>query len=283
MKDAGFEFYPAPYAGSTEPEPDPYVARGSYLLVPPLDEDRNNVATWGYGMDPEFDDVVLRRDPEGDKVREKSDAYLATLTPAAQEQYWVALSGPDWQSEDPDVRQNPRPGCGQKSYNAFPEIAQPAANENFLAAYDDLRRAVVQVTTWDVGMDPRVVALDQEWATCAAGKGLDFAGQDFLSEAEIAEEGAYGGGNSFGLRPSPSRAIGTARFEAEDGSEVPAEDALLTGRPRQLAIALADYDCREETDYLSRILEIQNDVEQRFVDKNRDQLEEMRSAAAREG
>jgi hypothetical protein len=67
-------------------------------------------------------------------------------------------------------------------------------------------------------------------------------------------------------RPGPANAFDVAA--AEGGRE----QAALEGSPGQLAIALADFDCRQETDYLNRFAEIQRRFEERWVAEHRDLL-----------
>jgi hypothetical protein len=54
----------------------------------------------------------------------------------------------------------------------------------------------------------------------------------------------------------------------------------LVGSPAEAEIALADFDCRAETDYEARFAAIQLELEQEFVDQNRPRLELMVAAAS---
>ncbi|MDR1188287.1 MAG: hypothetical protein LBK95_12680, partial [Bifidobacteriaceae bacterium] len=278
MKDAGFEYRPAPYAGPKEPQPD-YISRATYLLVPPLDSDRAAVAKWGYGLDPTDgpSGPFVGLDPEVEKVMAQNDAYVKSLSAAAQEQYWTAFSGPT----DKDGRPLPNGGgCAAAASEQVPEVgALPDTTASFDAAHGDLIEAMVELTKWEVGMDPRTLALDQEWEQCATAKGLDFSGQAFWFE---------GGGQadaSMYNHPSPVHALDIARSLDADGQPpdpdyqpVEGEDpefGYLRAYPAQIDVALADFDCRQQVGYMDRIMAIQHDLERQFIDQNHDRLEAM--------
>ncbi|MDR0592558.1 MAG: hypothetical protein LBG60_04735, partial [Bifidobacteriaceae bacterium] len=54
----------------------------------------------------------------------------------------------------------------------------------------------------------------------------------------------------------------------------------LAGSAPEVAVALADYDCRSAVDYLPRFIEIQTRVEAEFVAQNHGQLDSLLAAAA---
>ncbi|MDR1394239.1 MAG: hypothetical protein LBJ62_09810 [Bifidobacteriaceae bacterium] len=80
-------------------------------------------------------------------------------------------------------------------------------------------------------------------------------------------------------RPSPGTMIDRARSLGQDGQTEEAGLGLLKAYPAQVEVALIDYDSRQATNYLDRLLAIQRDVEQNFLDENRDQLDKMAAAA----
>jgi hypothetical protein len=280
MKRAGFDYKPVPYSGPREQQPHPGYARAGYLMVPPLDPDRVNVAKWGYGLDPEdWEDTLVPpgADPEAAKTASDNDAYRASLSAAEQAAYDTTLSG--------SVDAEGRPlapdggGCMAESYAQVPEVAvSPSANQAFLADHEDLIFAMVELARWDVGMDPRALALDKEWAKCAASEGLDLSGRAYSVSGHPASDA------SMANRPSPINAIDHARSLGEDGRPVDqATPGYLRAYPAQVEVALIDFDCRQEVDYMKRVIAIQTDLEQQFLDANQDRLEAMKTAATREG
>ncbi|MDR1441524.1 MAG: hypothetical protein LBJ02_03915 [Bifidobacteriaceae bacterium] len=277
MKRAGFDYYPTPYGGSRELESESgWNVRAKRLMVPVLDSDRARVAQWGYGVDPEsWDEVMFAgQDPEFEKVVARNDAYFESLSASGQELYLTALSGP----ADPATGyRDSGQGCASDAFEEVPEVpAASRANDAFDVAHDGILYELVQVTKWYVGLDPRAVALDEEWAACAAGKGLDFAGTAWAdpdSEPTVDV--------SMLNRISPVSALNHARNMGEDG-EWSIDAGYLRAYPAQVEVALVDYDCRQQLDYMDRIMEIVLDVEQDFLDKNRVALEAMKADALRE-
>jgi hypothetical protein len=282
MKGAGFDYEPVPYGGAAVREPNPGLARAGQLLVPHLDVDRANVAIWGYGIDPDDWEEELftppGADPEAAEAAARNDAYRASLSAAAQEEYATALAGPadqEGRRSDPSGQ-----GCAAKARSEVPDVAlAPGGTEQFFEAHEAVLWEMAELTKWDVGMDPRSVRLDQEWAACAVGKGLDFS--------VVLPEGEDGGGTdaSMANRPSPALAIEVAAALGEDGKPIDLDsaDPYLRAYPAQVEVALIDFDCRQEVDYMNRIMEIQFDLERQFADKNRDRLEAMKADATKEG
>jgi len=68
-------------------------------------------------------------------------------------------------------------------------------------------------------------------------------------------------------------------WEAEPDGPPPFERDTASLREREMALALADIDCREALDFDARQREIVLVLEQEFVDRNRDELEAWASAA----
>jgi hypothetical protein len=290
MKDAGFDYTPVPYSGPREQEPHPGYQRAEFLLVPPLDPDRDNVAEWGYGLDPEPVELAEGElpeavtgpgaDPEAFKVSQENRARRDALSLADQREYDLALAGPvdgEGHPLDPDGG-----GCWAGARAQVPDVpALPSANGTFTAAHEDLIIEMVDVTSWAIGMDPRSLALDQEWERCAAAKGVDFSSVQYDYHGHVATDA------SMRNRPSPVVALVIARGLDEDGNRVdPADEdtpTALRAYPAQVEVALIDFDCRKQVDYMDRMMAIVVDVEQRFVDANKDRLEAMKADAAQGG
>jgi hypothetical protein len=110
------------------------------------------------------------------------------------------------------------------------------------------------------------------------------AGIDLSGEA--AEPGT--GGIPY---PNPMSALTLAMRTAPDGTvgpgsggvfwdtDAPANQRSLVGSPAEAKIAVADYDCRVETDFEMRFLGVHLELEQIFVDQHRAQLDKMKAAA----
>jgi hypothetical protein len=275
-----------PYSGPREQEPHPGYAQAEYLLVPPLDPDRSSVAKWGYGLDPEPgtqpDNLTPPgADPEAAKTAEENQAYRDSLPIAEQQAYDVTLSGPA------DAESG---GCVAAAGSQVPTVpSQPSANRTFTAAHEGLTMEMVKLTDWHVGMDPRALALDEESERCATGKGLDLSAVEYEWEGRLADQVP-----SLRNRPSPAAAMIIARELGEDGEKLLMDgddlwETDLSAAPRlqafpaQVQVALIDFDCREQVDYMDRMMAIVVDVEQEFLDANKDRLEALKADVTREG
>ena len=83
--------------------------------------------------------------------------------------------------------------------------------------------------------------------------------------------------------------LGVLREVTEDGAGVEVSItptysgcAAMGVIAMEVELALADLDCREETDYTDRSTDIARDAEQQFVDDHRSELEAMKAAAEQE-
>jgi hypothetical protein len=63
-----------------------------------------------------------------------------------------------------------------------------------------------------------------------------------------------------------------------DVALAPTEYSSMTGTPREIAIAVADFKCRERTDYVTRFLAIQRAAQEEFIAAHKDELDEMAAA-----
>jgi hypothetical protein len=288
MKKAGFDYTPLPYGGAREPEPNLWNVRAAHLMVPQVDPNRDVVAKWGYGVEPESAGGADALAPPGadtafDQIAAQNDASRESLGASQREAYDETLYGPvdeDGHPVDPEGG-----GCAAQAYADVPQVAGlPEANKAFNAAHEGLLYELVELTKWDLGMDPRAVTLDQEWERCTVRKGLDF------SVKEYPRDGDGGADVSMANRPSPMGAFDIAHMVGKDGQAISDKDVgigqdafALQAYPAQVEVALADFDCREEIDYMDRLMAILFDVEQRFLDENKDRLEALTSSPALNG
>jgi hypothetical protein len=275
MKEAGFDYFPMPYAGSMVEQVHPYLARASYMMVPGLDDDRADVEQWGYGLDsPGAEELFPGQAPEVQETEQKNLDYVAGLSVAAEHEYWAAMYGPDIDSEE--ARGADVQGCMGEALTQVPQDEMAFVVQGFRDTYWDLLVAVTDVSRWEVGNDPRAQALDAEWAACAATRGIDFSSMPFTNS-----EGQPLTDVPTLNRPSPASAMDLARATDASGNRGKG-DGLLHAYPTQVEIALVDFDCRIETNYAERLLTIHREVEQQFLDQNRTQLEAMKAAALAE-
>jgi hypothetical protein len=281
MQKAGFEYTPQ-VSGVTEFSFERYIGDGaSKLWVPPLAEDRDVVARWGYGLDPPdyYKDPIDDMDLAAQATATENAEYFDSLSPSAQDAYNTAFQG--YAADAP----GPAPETG--GCLAAADAAVPTGHgtpEWWDAQYGDLSLEVKDVSSLYVPEDPDAVALHKEWAACMteAGHAIDEPqlDQEFLEMLERTEQRLSDVG--YDVYASPSRAVMQAR-KLDSGSEGDSEAgvSLLKALPGQVAIAVADFDCRQQTDYMDRLMAIEIRVEQRFLDERKAELDELLEAAKR--
>ena len=113
--------------------------------------------------------------------------------------------------------------------------------------------------------DPAMVELDAAWSACmeAAGHGgfatqVDAQNSIYDQQNKLYEDAAPAEGEEY-VEPDPA-----------------AMDAL---GEQEVELALADLDCREETDYRQQAQDIQFELEERFIADHESELEALRAAA----
>jgi hypothetical protein len=272
--------------------------------VPWLPEDLAEVERVGYGRwDPVEAAAAgpVSQIPDDIPADPNAD-YVASLSAQARREYDVAMYGPEWAEYDlstfetvaaPEVG-----GCAGAAWEAYPEPAAKAWEESPEETYRDLI-ALIRVqgdpyarAVEEEGKPPDVAdflgaaqvdALDAEWLACFT---------DEYGEVVIPDPGAFidpkslpeGAGISLphALR-HPHSAWVLAQFVGLDGGfwlepappDPPAEYWSLAGRPKEVEIAVADFKCREKTDYVDRFLEIMRTAQEQFVAAHQDELNEM--------
>jgi len=268
MQDQGFEYTPDTSSSSfstsdgTEWEPD----------------DREWVSQYGYGAinypsseEPASPSEYV--DPNGD--------YVATLSESEQTAFYEALYGPTPTEEEmsADVSYEydwTTAGCQGAAQHevAGEDLSQ---SEEFKPLFDAMNRLYE-----DMASSPEMAEVDAEWSACmeAAGHG------GFATQAD-AQMSIYDAQNALYEDLSTSEGSSTS----EDGST--SEDTAMAGEPDQaeldalgeqeVELALADLDCREETDYRDRAADITREIEQQFVDDHKTELDALKAAAERDG
>jgi hypothetical protein len=261
MAAQGFPYVPTPLT------PDPTAARRSlaaglrYLPVPRLPADRESAVRQGYGVMASIDEQWAA---EGWSNEDPNSAYTATLGPAEYEAYYAALSG-DY--HDPTTITS---SCSGQVAARYPQQDLPDRQQEFLAEFGDLADAV-RTAMVDMVYDPRAVQLDAEWETCMAGKGYTFE----PSPDDYGPRSAM----DLALRTRPDGTVGPAPDGFINLSDIPVEEKSLLGTEPERQVALADFDCRAETDYLDRLTQIQMSIDEQFLADHQGELDRLVVAA----
>ena len=258
MASQGFRYTPLP------PQIDAAAARSRistalrYLPVPYLPDDREAVARQGYGVLPT---VEAQLAAEGMSPDDPNLAYTATLSPAEYQAYYSALYG-----DYDDPAGTSASSCSGKATTHFPEPLESDQQQTFDAEFGDLANAA----RIDVASDPRTIQLDAEWESCMNQQGFTF---DKL-------EGDHGPNMAMGLalRTRPDGSVGSFRVGVP-AADIPVDEQSLLGTEPERKVALADFDCRAETDYMDRLAEIRVSLDNQFITEHQTQLDQLAAAA----
>ncbi|MDR2373049.1 MAG: hypothetical protein LBD77_02870 [Bifidobacteriaceae bacterium] len=291
MKEAGFEYYPSGVDPAEGGESDISLGEDGRLWVAWLPDDLAEVERYGYGYWVPGDSMAVQVADESVEP-DANSVYVAALSPSAAQAYRVALMGAELAAYDladfesvavPDMG-----GCMGAANEAHPYPVAQEMEESPTALYKDLLDLM-----YDQARDlysqtflrrAEVDALNDEWWDCFE---LDFPGarplpDPRLDPAFVAEQMANNGefnGPSYAWDMAISTNAEGEHFNpGPEGKQAPAEFASLTGTPREIAIAVADYRCRQETDYVDRLLALQRQAHEQFIAAHQTDLEQMAAA-----
>jgi hypothetical protein len=300
MKQQGFKYQP----WGVEPQGDgPSDILGGVpttVDVPWLPEDRTEVERYGYGyyFPPEQPDhgPLSQVDPEGDAELDPNADYVASLSESARHEYEVALYGADWAAYDLSGFESvPAPemgGCTGQAWEKYPSPVVVAFDESPVqSTYSDLVDQIrVQDApdpySWALEEQPvgpsflkasQVEVLDDEWAKCFE--------VEFGRPLPTPDPLLVGDGGTVSPITTPDAAWSLALETGPDGEYwhgtgdvLPVEYDSLTGTENEIKIALADFDCRQKTDYVERFFEIMRDSQNQFIAEHKSELDDMAAA-----
>ncbi|MDR0592201.1 MAG: hypothetical protein LBG60_02855 [Bifidobacteriaceae bacterium] len=272
----GFEYYPVEYQ-RLEGLDEVLSFDRDYLGIPLLPSTRAEVERWGYGEEAPLEFVTREGLTAGaSAAQDENQRYVETLSAAAQAAYLTAYIG----TADLAAALAEPGGCVAEADAGLPDEPVPEGpSERFRAQYGELAEEMARFGTSGVLEDARVAALASQWDKCMVGLGVDVSGETAPGVTMVTVP--YANPNSaryLAMRTGSDGAVGAGGGGFFEDS-LPVDQRSLVGSQAEARIALADFDCRAQTDYEARLLAVQLELEQEFVDENRAQLEEMVIAA----
>lgn len=227
MTDQGFSYFPDEFVSYSE---STVVTDGETF------EDRDTeawAAEYGYGLTQVQDEYV----PDDTPTVDLNTDYVDSLEGEQFGAYYVALYGtytdeateqePSWQTLG---CQGVADHAVSGEFDALLELHSPV-----LDAAEALSAALPQT--------PEMVALDAEWAACMSAVGYA----------------------TFSTQPAPYDAIfdeSQSLYMTDTGMT---EEARLELQGREIPLAVADFRCSAEVDYLAESITVQAQVEDQFV------------------
>lgn len=248
-------------------------------------DDRDWVAQYGYGIFKNPWNEQQYEEQPGDEWVDPNADYVASLSEAEQEAYYEVLHGgnpTDEQLEDPEFDWSTLPqGCWGEGYavmgggsdmEAVYEQFEPLMDRMF-AVYDEAQNA------------PEMIELDAEWASCMADSGYtQYSKQSEVEQAFYEKQDPFWEEQNAMWDNVDWEAMTEEEIMALEAQPTPENDPTQSPEwaeiaEEEIATALADFDCREKLNYRETQLEIQFELEERFINDNRADLEAFRSAA----
>jgi hypothetical protein len=290
MKEAGFTYYPREIeaAAETEDGRTGLVRAGRRLWIPWLPDSLTEVERYGYGYSRPTE-IIDNAAAAEQTEPEPNDEYVAALSLSAQNQYMIALMGKEMAEYDllSDVDSVPLPdlgGCMGGAEDAHPYPLPQALAESPTTAYRDLLDQMnEQGWPYSEGYlgGAELEALDAAWRECFQADfppvsfdvlpGTTFDGVDYVpSELD--------GPTSAWDLAFYTNSEGEYWDGGPEGKAAPAGYESLSATPREIAIAVADFKCRQETEYLERFLGIQRQAQEEFIAAHQAELNEMAAA-----
>ncbi|MBI9114176.1 hypothetical protein [Sanguibacter suaedae] len=258
MTDKGFEYIPAPASSTT--------------VVTEDDMDEYGTEEWvaengyGFSMNEEPEDL------EGEEVEEEyvdpNAPYVESLSESAAAEYYEALNGPDIWSDMTeeemeeyvyDWKEGGCYGAAQHEVNGETDAYSDEEHAEVTEAMDALYT--------EMSNDPRMTALNDEWAECMADAGYpEYATPDEAMEAAMNAHNAL-------WEEASTGAVDEETGEFPEDFTGPSDEALAEAREMEIAIAVADFGCKEEVDWEQESLKVQFELEKQFVQDYKPQLD----------
>lgn len=263
MKRSGFVYFPRSY--SSEPMSDEEAAHNATLHrdnlpIPYLDSDREVVATLGYGA------LSASRASAQSPADSENEAYYSSLSTSQREAYDSAMGAP---REGADAGgQLPMSGCRWEAQQKYPD---PYPTDAAGIQFADLGVGVANLGTFPpIEADRRIVKLNAEWRSCMTRRG---------ASVDVYQEHA----TEPNMMDGPMAAMDLAFQPSTDGEIAGADnptDESGAASASHIKIALADFDCRRDTRYMDRFVEVQRELEEDFVRSNQKRFDELAAYVA---
>lgn len=208
------------------------------------------VAEHGYGMSTSFEPAE-GEDAEEQWVDPNAD-YVAGMSEQEQTAYYAALYG-----EQPETVDGEAPagdwttqGCQGKAQHEVYEEGQAWADPDFASLQEEMTALYERAQS-----DPKVTEANTAWATCMADAG--FADHTTPEEAMTAISDEF------------NTLLSSITEEAPE----PDPAALAEFKEKEIGTAVADFRCKESTDYDAEVRKVQFALEQEFVDQHKAELD----------
>ena len=280
MKQEGFEYFPVEYSPTTAEEiAERVYPQGDTLDIPWLPQSLTEVDSSGYGVASVA--VYTGADEFADPVDDQNSEYFASLSGSAQQAYELALTGRSGSGE----LVNPS-NCSDRADQEFP--APQAEDLSFLDTLDQMDSVMgggqytVDVTSGEWVVEKQA----EEWELWGSPDYKQLLADYTGCLQEIDDTGAVDrwlGGQDANIGPTEMLALAVAT--AADcsvavsgglvGDDTPEEQRSLVGSQAERDVAVLDFKCRQETDFVNRYAQAISSVQARYIAEHRDAVDQL--------
>ena len=161
-------------------------------------------------------------------------------------------------------------GCyGAAQHQVYEVDAAEGDGSGMMAVYEDPQWAelIEEMNNLytEAPNDPAVKELNTKWSTCMSEAGFDFATSQEAMDS---------------INNQINKIFEDHQAENPNDTEWtgPTEEDLAPIKEQEIKVAVADYTCQDELDFQNATMRIQFDIEQRFVDEHKAELEAFAAA-----
>jgi hypothetical protein len=243
MKDEGFEYIPVDQ-----------TQYGSFDFDWEERQTKEWIAANGYGVNLS-EEQQEEQNAQYENFTDPNDDYRSSLSESESTAYWEVLYGPqpseDELNDDGSYEYNwENGGCyGVAQHEVSGD--QPYDQDQFKPLFE-----AMSALYEDQSKDPRMKELDAAWASCMADAGFDGFKVQFDAANSIYEQQ-----NEF--------------WENNTDGSSPTAEQTAEWRDKEIDTALADYDCKEKTNYTQAALAVQFELEEQFIKDHKAELDEL--------
>ncbi|MCL1923195.1 MAG: hypothetical protein FWG15_04975 [Propionibacteriaceae bacterium] len=262
MQERGFSYFPEEW---TDNEDDPgYFPQGDSLWLPELPTTREEAVRVGYGTQP-----AEQFSWTGEHI-DKNEDYRLTLSPSARGKYDLARYGQNpYEPEDPSLPKS----CGVLARENVPPhlYEDDEVIVSFNSQFGDVAFGMHMLVSDEIFGDPRIIKVSSQWNQCMKGRGRELISGSMYTEETVQPWASH----YMALAIRADGVVGDSWKKNDIDNTTPEEERSLLGTEAEIKIAVDDFDCRVETNYMETFAAVQIELENQFIQDHYQQLQDM--------
>ncbi|WP_217135447.1 hypothetical protein [Leucobacter chinensis] len=225
---------------------------------------------YGYGIVdwPGMNDMPTPSEDEGEEYFDPNEDYVMSLSESEQQAYYEALSGPGPTDEQMElIEEGGDFDWDSLDQGCYGEAQKETQNNPAMDLYEDpeftdLMQDIENLYN-DMQDDERIKKLNGDWAECMAKEGLSDYSDRNLAQESLQEEWN-----------EKTEELNANNGENDEWKE-PSQDVKDEFQKREIEVAVADFTCADKLKWDKINSDVDIDLSQAFVDKNKAQLDAM--------